>query len=342
MFWVCLGIADLAAHPAGQVEEGLRLLHLGRLEEAEAELRKARFQNPDDSRLSYNLGIIQYRKRQYQDALNEWQRALSSCYDPALRADLLHNLGNAAYRTQTYDVAVSAYQGALDLNEQELTRFNLEQARKKLEEQQREQQKQQQKQDQQNQQQNPDSQDQNQKDQSGKQNQQQQGNQQNAQNQDKGQNQNKPGEDGKSGDAAKDGEKNAQKQPGAPENQTGSDTAKAGDDKDNGTNEGKDEERKDVQMGQDKEQQKPLPETSQRAKGLKNQKLNPYLVEKLLKDMEEHEKEMQLRYRNDPNRRDEQDEMMDPFFMDADQLRDFMERRHKKRPAQSQPDTPDW
>ena len=91
----------------------------------------------------------------------------------------------------------------------------------------------------------------------------------------------------------------------------------------------------------DKKEQKPPPDVSQRARGLKNQKLNPYLVEKLLKDLEEREKEVQLRYRNDPQRQEDLEEM-DPFFMDQQQLREFFKRRQGVRPKKTPSDEPDW
>ena len=101
------------------------------------------------------------------------------------------------------------------------------------------------------------------------------------------------------------------------------------------------QDRKDVAMADDKKEQKAPPEASQRARGMKNQKLNPYLVEKLLKDLEEREKEVQLRYRNDPQRREDLEDM-DPFFMDSDQLREFFQRRQGIKPKKPQSDEPDW
>jgi hypothetical protein len=101
-------------------------------------------------------------------------------------------------------------------------------------------------------------------------------------------------------------------------------------------------ERKDVAMGEQKPDQPPPPDASQKARALKNQKINPYLVEKLLRDMEEREKEVQRNYRRDPQRKGEMDELDDPFFMSHDQLRDFFERRSGRKPRPETQTTPDW
>jgi uncharacterized protein YqcC (DUF446 family) len=70
---------------------------------------------------------------------------------------------------------------------------------------------------------------------------------------------------------------------------------------------------------------------------LKNVRLNPYQVERLLKQMQERERQAQLHYRNDPQRMQEDD----PFNMDAQQLREWLANRGRRR--QKQPtDEPDW
>ncbi|MDN5279739.1 MAG: hypothetical protein PWR01_3704, partial [Clostridiales bacterium] len=90
-----------------------------------------------------------------------------------------------------------------------------------------------------------------------------------------------------------------------------------------------------VEMAQG-EKKKEEPDESQRARALKNRKLNPYMVEKILRELQEREKQAQLYYRNDPQRQ----EQLDPFEMDARQLQEFFRNRGRRAPKNNE--EPDW
>lgn len=342
-------------HPATDVKKGLDALSQGRLEESEAALHRADFEEPGDPRVGYDLGIVLYRKRQYEDAARRFETAVSGTLDPALRSDILHNLGNARYRSGDFQRAIDAYKASLELREEARTRFNLEAAEKRLNELQEEMKKQ-------AQQQNQDQKGQDQKNQPGQQG--QQGNQ--GQQGQEGQDQKKDGSQGKDENskdgAAKDGKKKGEDQK---DGKSGSDDQKKeGQDQaanpdqtprntgasepnkidiPNGSEsagiEDEPKERKDLSMKAEKEPPPP-PDASQKAKAMKNLKLNPYMVEKVLKDLEEREKEIQKRYRRDPQR-DGFEDSLDPFFMSPDEIREFMERRTRPKKNQD-PNVPDW
>lgn len=364
LFGLILGLFISAVPQASALNEascdvsaGLTQLEKGRLEDAEAALSRARFKAPDDPRILYDLGIVQYRKRDYEAAAKTWERAMPQA-DSALQADGFHNLGNARYRARSWTEAIAAYEQALAIQEDQLTRFNLEQARKRLQEDLEQQKKdeqnqkdqkqgdqkqdgQQKNQDQKgsDQKQGQDGQKQDGKDQQGKQD-----GQKNQDGKENNQNQSKDGQKPQDQQAGKDGQ---EKQQGKDQNsqqpkQSGaSDTADPGKIGSATPEMGPDErERKDLAMKDGQDAPPPPQEISESAKAMKNKKMNPYLVERALKELEQREREIQLRYRQDPDQA-RRDEEMDPFMMDPDQLQRFFEQRGRQKAKPNQ-DSPDW
>lgn len=336
----------LEAHPAENVARGLQFLEQGRLEDAERELQLARFAAPDAALIAYNLGHVSYRRRNYHQAVDFFSQA-AAAGDKELQFNSLHNLGNANYRLGQYAEAIAAYRQGLEIRTDPKTEFNLKQAEEKLKQQMENQEKQQNQENQENQenqqnqknqsQQNDSNnqQQQGQKDPSGSNSQEKPGNEKNQDNQQKeGQpqqsDQDKSTESGQSQENRGDKEESAEnRQPGNEEK----DSEK--EDKEGQGGQSGEEERKDVEMAQPSPQEA-QPQESQRARALKNQKLNPYMVEKLMRQLQEREKQAQLYYRNEPQRRDE----ADPFNMNAQQLQEFFHNRGRKK--QESGDDPDW
>ncbi len=396
-----IGSATLQAHPAFNVSRGMEALEVGNLEAAEAELQKARFADPDNPVIHYDLGIVNYRKRNFSAAAGYFAASAERAQNPEARFASLYNLGNSAFRAGDYAAAISAYEGSLEIRTDDKAEYNLKVAKEKLQKQmerqqqnkkdqqgqqqdqqgqQQDQQGQQQdqqgqsqdqqgqqqdqqgqsqdqqgqQQDQQGQQQDQQGQQQDQQgqqqDQQGQQ-QDQQGQQQDQQGQKSGENQSSESKEQKDNSAEKPstGESESQKPAGEdsqqqPQNsgmQNASDTSDLASgaqeltaDKDNSDDENRPG---DVQIDNRQSAGKDEPEASQRARALKNSKVNPYMIEKILKEMEAREREIQLRYRNEQQRSEE----MDPFEMDADELRNWFEKR--RRPAQKpSADEPDW
>jgi Ca-activated chloride channel family protein len=377
-----VSVVPVAAHPAFNVRRGLAALEGGNLEQAESELQRARFAEPGNPVVAYNLGVVSYRRRDYQKAAGFFmQSAAIAGSDAQMKFDSLYNLGNTAFKAGDYAAAVSAYNGSLEVKEDAQARYNLEVASKKLQEQQQNQhQKEQQQEKQQNQQQNKDQQNQqqNKDQQSQQQNKDQQSQQQDGQKQDQAGEQDKSDQksgeqqdqkdqndqNGQQGDQQQKQQSGSEDKQGESENQqqADSDEQKSGEQSDqqqaqkpeSGSEdrnasqtsplneqaaEDPSKNREDVQMGsaEDQKQEPQKPEASQRARALKNVKLNPYQVERLLQQMQERERQAQLHYRNEPQRMDEED----PFNMDARQLQEWMQNRGRRR--QQQPaDEPDW
>ncbi|MGM0599950.1 MAG: tetratricopeptide repeat protein [Candidatus Rifleibacteriota bacterium] len=358
---LCCVVVSLSAHPAFNNKKARKYLQAGKLEAAEKELHLARFAEPQRAEIKYNLGYLSYRKRNYKKAIQYFSDAAQNTDDKELRFSSLHNLGNASYRQGNYAKAVEAYKKGLEIEQNAETSYNLKKAEEMLKKQIEQQQKEQQNKEQKKQKQ--------QKSGEQQQNKQQQGNnkQQNQGQKDQGQ-QNKDSQQNKGSQ-----QKNGQQKPESDKKQSGSNERQKADKSEKGQQkqqqsgekseqqkqnqqkqnqqgqsdkgeqqergEGNNQERQDVQMGDKKGDDKKMPQASQRARALKNRKLNPYMVEKLLRDLKEREKKGQLYYRNEPRRQEE----TDPFSMNARQLRDFF--RNRGRRGRSKPgtdDEPDW
>ncbi len=152
-------------------------------------LDKAKENNKEETTFgsTFNIGDALYKQEKYQDAAKTFKE-LSDLELPAEdKAKVFHNLGNSLLEMKKYKESIEAYKQALRNYPDDMeTKYNLEYARKKLEEQQ---QKQQNQKNQNNKNKNQDKKDQKQKD-----DQQQDSNkdQKKQQDQNKDQNQNKP------------------------------------------------------------------------------------------------------------------------------------------------------
>ncbi len=93
----------------------------------------ALYESIDDKNddLRYNLGDAYYKAERYDEALKQYKQVHKS----ELRAEALHNLGNAYANTKKIDEAISAYEEALEIGDDEDTKFNLELLKKQKEQQ---------------------------------------------------------------------------------------------------------------------------------------------------------------------------------------------------------------
>lgn len=142
-----------------QVSEGNKLFAEEKYDEANNKYRDALIENPESPILHYNLGDVQYKKSNYEEALKSYEKGLSTD-DILLQSKSYYNMGNTFYRLGQLPESILAYKKALELKpDDEDAKYNLEYVRAKLKDmaQKQPQQNQQQQQEQQNQEQNQNS-----------------------------------------------------------------------------------------------------------------------------------------------------------------------------------------
>jgi len=130
--WVAacfLALAIPAAHAdqcAKYNNEGNRLAHEGRLDEALNQYLTARVERPDAPEVDYNIGNVLHQKGVYDTALAIYQSALGGLDGP-LVPDTYYNMGNTLYRQGEFQSAIEAYKRALIANpDDQDAKFNLE------------------------------------------------------------------------------------------------------------------------------------------------------------------------------------------------------------------------
>ncbi len=153
--------------PHARAREGNRLYEAGKYDEAVEHYNEALVDEPDSSRLHFNLGDARYKSGKYDDALASFGKVTTSDSDPARTARVAYNVGNTKVRQgeaveatdpqKTLDLwteALLAYRRALGADpddadakwNHELVERKIAALRKKLEEQQRQDEQQKQKQ----------------------------------------------------------------------------------------------------------------------------------------------------------------------------------------------------
>lgn len=153
-----------------------------KMAEAEIEYRKALEVNQRSVPATFNLANSMMKQQKYEQAVNQYQIAITNTQDKNIKAAAFHNIGNIAMEAQQYDKAVEVYKQSLRLNPtDDETRYNYALAKELLK-------KQQQQQEEQEDQQQQDKKEDNKE-------QQQNENQQDNQNQDQNQNQPPPEEE---------------------------------------------------------------------------------------------------------------------------------------------------
>ncbi len=355
----CPPLAAATPTAARQADRGLQALARGDADAAAQAFERARMDAPDDPVVRYDLGVSRYRQGDFAAAARQFATAVE-VPDADLAFAARHNLGNACFKAGDYAQAVGAYEHALALRDDAQTRYNLEEAKRRLEEQMRQQQQQQQ------QQQNGSGSDQGSG--SGGQERQQSGSGSDQGSQNEGQ---QPGQGSGAGSGAGSGSAagNRQQQANNDGKQSGSCSgagsadprqqanASASPTVDNasgtrtgsGTSSLDDRQRagrqRDVEKPAAAEEQKgpKPPDASQRAQALHHITIDPERVKAFLEQLEARERQAQLRYRGEKRRRNRQ---LDPFMMDPEELREYFDQQMnpdgQAPPTPPTSNEPDW
>jgi tetratricopeptide (TPR) repeat protein len=117
-----------------ETREGNERYQEGKLDEALQSYTQAQVDHPESPELHYNIGNVQFRKKDAEKALEEYRAAEGGTSETARRASF--NSGNVHYLGERWKEAVGAYSDALRIDPTDIeARQNLELALQKLKEQ---------------------------------------------------------------------------------------------------------------------------------------------------------------------------------------------------------------
>lgn len=124
---LALVACDAAYEPVPlKVREGLESYDEGRFAEALDSFRDAGIEDPNDGRISLDIGSALYRQDSLEQAGEEFARALVGD-DAGLRAGAAYGVGNAQFRQQQLAQAVESYERVLEIDPDDMdAKFNLE------------------------------------------------------------------------------------------------------------------------------------------------------------------------------------------------------------------------
>ncbi|NQV03653.1 MAG: tetratricopeptide repeat protein [Bacteroidia bacterium] len=167
---IILTISGFAQKENRYLREGNRLFEKGDYSGAEKDYRKVLELNKESLKGQFNLGTAVYQEKNFEESANIFAGLGEKSLGKTDKAEVFHNLGNSLLEGEQYEKSIEAYKQALLNNPNDLdSKYNLEYARMKLQQQQQQQNKdnqekkdqdKQDKEDQEDQQKNQDKQDQ--------------------------------------------------------------------------------------------------------------------------------------------------------------------------------------
>ncbi len=178
------------ATPRTETKRGNKAAQEGQADDAMLHYKQALEQKGDSSVILYDLGNLMYQGKQFEPAEKSYLSSIDPKSSTEDQAAAFYNLGNTYFESQKYDKAAQAYVETLKRTPSDAAaKYNLELARRMLQQQQQPQKQDQQQQDQDQNKQDQQQQDQDKKDQQDQQKEQQDQQQQQQQQQDQQQKQ---------------------------------------------------------------------------------------------------------------------------------------------------------
>lgn len=105
--------------------------------DAEVDYMKALEENPGSNKGQFNLGDALYKQESYEDAAKIFNNQTELLSDKNQRSDAYYNLGNSLLKANKFPESIDAYKKALRNNPKNMeAKYNMEYAKKKLEQQQ--------------------------------------------------------------------------------------------------------------------------------------------------------------------------------------------------------------
>lgn len=118
------------------IKKGNSLYNNQKFKDAEIEYRKAMELDPNSNIAKFNLGNAMYRQGQFDEAMKMYDMIDHNKFDKKTLGDSYHNLGNSYLQNKQYEKSIESYKRALINNPKDKdTKYNLEYARKMLQQQ---------------------------------------------------------------------------------------------------------------------------------------------------------------------------------------------------------------
>lgn len=115
-----------------KVKKGLEAFNKEKFDDALIQYRDAQTDDPESPILHYNVGTVLYKQKKYEEAIKEFEKALS--IEDSLKLSAVHyNMGNTYFRMNDYQKAIESYEQCLKLNPNDVdAKYNLEYVRNLL------------------------------------------------------------------------------------------------------------------------------------------------------------------------------------------------------------------
>lgn len=122
-----LGLALLLAAACGaeaaslyeKARQGVSLYENQKFDEALNKFVDAQIEQPEDSKLKFNIASTHYKMQNYEEAIKGFLDVAATARDAQLEEKALYNVGNAMYRQGKLEEAAEYYKKALELNPQD-------------------------------------------------------------------------------------------------------------------------------------------------------------------------------------------------------------------------------
>ncbi len=153
MLWG-MAMSGMAQTERKFIREGNDFFEKQNFEKAEVEYRKASDKRAESFEAAFNMADALYKQKKYEEALSQFTALAKKETDKERLGEIYHNIGNTLLAMQKTDESIEAYKESLrNRPASEPTKYNLEFARQKQQQEQNKDQQNQDKKDQQGQQQ---------------------------------------------------------------------------------------------------------------------------------------------------------------------------------------------
>ncbi len=112
--------------------KGNKIFEKGKYKKALKKYMDAQMENPESPVLHYNMGNVYYKQKQYNKAIEEYNKAIS-IKDSKSRAEIYYNSGNSHFKMNNYPQSIEFYKKTLEINPHDQdAKYNIEIARKRI------------------------------------------------------------------------------------------------------------------------------------------------------------------------------------------------------------------